>query len=71
MRRSIYFFICYLFLASGYVQADFESDVIDLVNVERAAQGQTFLRTLLPFVALPVTCNQSSAELPAAGLVSV
>jgi hypothetical protein len=39
MRRSIYFFIISLFLISGYVHAGFESDVIDLVNLEREAHG--------------------------------
>ena len=39
MRPSIYLFIIYLFLAAGYVQADFESDVIDLVNQERETRG--------------------------------
>jgi hypothetical protein len=39
MRRLINFVIFCLILASGYVHADFESDVIDLVNVEREAQG--------------------------------
>ena len=38
-KRSICLFIFCLFLVTGYVQADFESDVIDLVNLEREAQG--------------------------------
>jgi hypothetical protein len=37
--RSICFFIFYLFLTAGFVRADFESEVIDLVNLEREAQG--------------------------------
>jgi len=32
-------FACCLFLASGPTYADFESEVIDLVNVERQAEG--------------------------------
>ena len=39
MRRSLYLIVLCFFLSSGYIYADFESDVIDLVNVERAAQG--------------------------------
>ena len=39
MRRSLCLIVFCFILASGYVFADFESDVIDLVNVERAAQG--------------------------------
>jgi uncharacterized protein YkwD len=38
-KWSICLFIFYLFLATGYVQADFESEVIDLVNLEREVQG--------------------------------
>ena len=38
-RRLLYLFVCCLFLLGGYVNADFESDVIDLVNAEREAQG--------------------------------
>ena len=39
MIRSLYFFVFCFFLLSPYVYADFESEVIDLVNAERAAQG--------------------------------
>jgi uncharacterized protein YkwD len=39
VRRTLCFFVFCFFLLSGYVYADFESEVIDLVNVERAAQG--------------------------------
>ena len=39
MRRSLCLIVLCLILTSGYVNADFESEVIDLVNVERAAQG--------------------------------
>ena len=39
MRRPLYLIVIFLFLTSGYAYADFESEVLDLVNVERAAQG--------------------------------
>ncbi|MGB9438784.1 MAG: CAP domain-containing protein [Desulfobacterales bacterium] len=39
MRRLLYLIVICLFLTSGYVYGDFESEVLDLVNVERAAQG--------------------------------
>ena len=39
MRRPLYLIVIFLFLTSGYAHADFESEVIDLVNVERSAQG--------------------------------
>ncbi len=39
MKRPLCFFVIFFFMLSGYVCADFESEVIDLVNVERAAQG--------------------------------
>ncbi len=39
VKRTLCFFVCCFFLLSPYVYADFESEVIDLVNVERAAQG--------------------------------
>ena len=39
MRRTLYFFVICFFLLSGYAYADFESEVIDLVNAERATQG--------------------------------
>jgi uncharacterized protein YkwD len=32
-------FICCFILLCGFARADFESDVVDLVNVEREAQG--------------------------------
>jgi len=38
-RRLPWLCVCCLFLLGGYVYADFESDVIDLVNVEREARG--------------------------------
>jgi len=39
VRRSLCLIVFCFFLTSGYVYADFEGDVIDLVNAERAAQG--------------------------------
>ena len=39
MRRPLYLIVIFLFLTSGYAYAVFESEVIDLVNVERAMQG--------------------------------
>ena len=39
MRRTLYLIVFCLLLTSGDVYADFESEVIDLVNAERAAQG--------------------------------
>ena len=39
MRRVLNLFACCFFLLSGPVYADFESEVIDLVNVERDAEG--------------------------------
>jgi hypothetical protein len=39
VRRVLFLFVCCFFLLCGHVYADFESDVIDLVNVERAAEG--------------------------------
>ncbi len=39
MSRTLCIFLFCFFLISGYAYADFETDVIDLVNVERAAQG--------------------------------
>ncbi len=39
VRRLSYLFVCCCFLLGGYVYGDFESDVIDLVNVEREARG--------------------------------
>ena len=39
MKRLLYLIFFCLFLTSSYVYADFESEVLDLVNAERAAQG--------------------------------
>ena len=39
VRRLLYLVVCCLFLTAGEVSADFESEVIDLVNEERAAHG--------------------------------
>jgi hypothetical protein len=39
MRRTLCLIVFCLLLTSGDVYADFESEVIDLVNAERAAQG--------------------------------
>jgi len=39
VRRVLSLFACCFFLFSGPVYADFESEVIDLVNVERDAEG--------------------------------
>jgi uncharacterized protein YkwD len=39
VKRALCIFLFCFFLLSGHVYADFESDVIDLVNAERAAQG--------------------------------
>jgi hypothetical protein len=39
VRRTLCLIVFSLLLTSGDVYADFESEVIDLVNVERAAQG--------------------------------
>jgi hypothetical protein len=39
VRRSFCLIVFCFLLTSGYVYADFESEVIDLVNAERAAQG--------------------------------
>ena len=39
MRRVLSIFVCCFLLLCGQVYADFESEVIDLVNVERAAEG--------------------------------
>jgi hypothetical protein len=39
VRRTLCLIVFCLLLTSGHLYADFESDVIDLVNVERAAQG--------------------------------
>ena len=39
MRRLLYLIVICLYLTSGYVYGDFESEVLDLVNVQRAAQG--------------------------------
>jgi uncharacterized protein YkwD len=39
VRRTLCLIVFCLLLTSGHVYADFESDVIDLVNAERAAQG--------------------------------
>jgi uncharacterized protein YkwD len=39
LRRVLCSFVCCLVLLGEAVSADFESEVIDLVNVERAAQG--------------------------------
>ena len=39
MRRLLYLIVICLCLTSGYVYGDFESEVLDLANVERAAQG--------------------------------
>ena len=39
MRRILCSFTCFFIVLSGIATADFESDVIDLVNLERAAQG--------------------------------
>ena len=39
MRRSLCLIVLCFFLTGGVVCADFESEVIDLVNAERAAQG--------------------------------
>ena len=39
MKRLLYLIFFFLFLTSNYAYADFESEVIDLVNAERATQG--------------------------------
>jgi hypothetical protein len=39
MRRFAYLLVCCCFLLGAYVYADFESEVIELVNAEREAQG--------------------------------
>ncbi|MGD1974283.1 MAG: CAP domain-containing protein [Desulfobacterales bacterium] len=39
MKRIFYLTLFCLFLTSNYVYADFESEVLDLVNAERADQG--------------------------------
>ena len=39
VKRLLYLIFFCLFLTSSYVYADFESEVLDLVNAERAAQG--------------------------------
>ena len=39
MKRLLYLIFFCLFLTSNYVYADFESEVLDLVNAERADQG--------------------------------
>jgi len=39
VRWLFYLFVACCFLPGGYVYGDFESDVIDLVNVEREARG--------------------------------
>ena len=39
MRRLLYLIVICLYLTSGYVYGDFESEVLDLVNIQRAAQG--------------------------------
>ena len=39
MRRVLSLFACCFFMLCGQVYADFESEVIELVNVERAAEG--------------------------------
>ena len=39
MRRVLSLYACCFFLLCGQAYADFESEVIDLVNVERAAEG--------------------------------
>ena len=39
VRRVLSLLACCLFLLCGHAYADFESEVIDLVNVERAAEG--------------------------------
>ena len=44
MRRSLSLIVFCLFLTSGYVYADFEIELVDLVNDERAAQGLHPLR---------------------------
>ena len=39
MKRLLYLILFCHFLTSNYVYADFENEVLDLVNAERAAQG--------------------------------
>ena len=39
MRQVLSLFACCFFLLGGPAYADFESEVIDLVNVEREAAG--------------------------------
>jgi hypothetical protein len=39
VKRPLHLILFCLFLTSSYVYADFESEVIDLVNVERVVQG--------------------------------
>ena len=39
MKRLIHLFLFCLFLTSNHAYADFENEVIDLVNAERASQG--------------------------------
>jgi hypothetical protein len=39
VKRLLYLIFFFLFLTSNYAYADFESEVIDLVNAERATQG--------------------------------
>jgi len=39
VRRLLYLLVCCLCLTAGEVSADFESEVLDLVNDERAAHG--------------------------------
>ena len=45
MRRVLSLWVCCFLLFYGQVYADFESEVIDLVNVERAAEGLPPLST--------------------------
>ena len=45
MKRVLRIFVCCFFLLGAYVYADFESEVIELVNVERGAEGLPPLST--------------------------
>ena len=60
MRRSIFFILFCFFLISGVVYADFESEVVDLVNVERAAQG---LHPLNPDLDLATAARDHSEDM--------
>jgi Cysteine-rich secretory protein family/K319L-like, PKD domain/Divergent InlB B-repeat domain len=39
VRRTLYLIVFCFFLTSGHIYADFENDVIELVNIERSAEG--------------------------------